>query len=206
MWNGLLGLAFRDASGQFVRLDGRVRSRRSADLYLALLYSIVGDVAHLYDVPFDWRRHQRLVGSSNGLTEVFRAHLLTGPGQRTHRVRHAQRKVVGLPDEEFEKMLLRAVDVWGDYVAPGDRRFAIEPERQRGALLHRNVAILLCMRYAGARRSALATIRIDDVDRQGHKLHLQTKGHRKWDLEYLPLVPYQDVAKHLWSYFSDYRR
>src|SRR5437016_5206817 len=32
--DGLLGLPFRDASGQLVRLDGRVRSRRSADLYL----------------------------------------------------------------------------------------------------------------------------------------------------------------------------
>src|ERR1051326_302643 len=49
--DGLLGLKFRDASGQLVRLDGRARSRRSADLYLALLYSIAGDVAHLYDVP-----------------------------------------------------------------------------------------------------------------------------------------------------------
>src|SRR5215468_4162906 len=67
--DGLLGLPFRDACGQLVRLDGRVRSRRSADLYLTLLYSIAGDVAHLYDVAFDWRRHQRLVGSSNGLTE-----------------------------------------------------------------------------------------------------------------------------------------
>jgi Transposase, Mutator family len=132
--DGLLGLPFRDASGQLVRLDGRVRSRRSADLYLALLYSIAGDVAHLYDVAFDWRRHQRLVGFSNGLTGVFRAHVLTGLGQRTHRVRHAQRRVVGLPDEEFEKMLLRAVDLWGEYVAPGDRRFAIEPEHQPGAL------------------------------------------------------------------------
>src|SRR5262249_24732701 len=60
-----------------------------------------GDVAHLYDVSFDWRRHVRLTGSGNGLTEITRAHLLTGLGQRTHRVRHAQRKVVGLPDEEF---------------------------------------------------------------------------------------------------------
>ena len=83
--DGLLGLTFRDASGQLVRLDGRVRSRRSADLYLALLYSIAGDVTHLYDVAFDWRRHQRLIGSSNGLTEVFRAHLLTGLGTNTSR-------------------------------------------------------------------------------------------------------------------------
>lgn len=38
--DGLLGLPFRDASGQLVRLDSRVRSRRSADLYLAILYSL----------------------------------------------------------------------------------------------------------------------------------------------------------------------
>ncbi len=71
--DGLLGLPFRNASGQLVRLDGRVRSRRSADLYLALLYSIAGDVAHLYDVSFDWRRYRRVVGSSDGLTTVARA-------------------------------------------------------------------------------------------------------------------------------------
>ena len=174
-------------------------------MYLALLYSIAGDVAHLYDVSFDWRRYQRVVGPGHGLTEIARAHLLTGLGQRTHRVRHAQTKVVGLPDEEFEKMLVRAVDLWGDYVAPGDRRFAIEPEQQRGALLHRNVAILLCMRYAGARRSEIATIRIDDMDRQSNKLHLQTKGHRKGDVEYLPVVLYPTVAAQLWTYFTEYR-
>jgi integrase len=203
--DSLLGLQFRDATGQRVHLDGRIRSRRSADLYLTLLYSIAGDVAHLYDVSFDWRRYQRVVGYGNGLTEVFRAHLLTGLGQRTHRVRHAQTKVVGLPDEELEKMLRRAVDVWGEYVAPGDRRFAIEPEQQRGALLHRNIAILLCMRYAGARRSEIATIRIDDFDRQANKLHVQTKGHRKGDVEYLPVVLYPSVAAQLWTYFTEYR-
>jgi integrase len=162
-------------------------------------------VAHLYDVAFDWRRYRRLVGSGDGLTAVTRAHLLTGLGQRLYRVRHAQRRVVGLPDEEFEKMLRRAVEVWGEYLAPGDRRFAIEPERQRGALLRRNIAILLCMRYAGARRSEIAPIRIDDVDRQGHHLDLQTKGHRKGDIEYLPVVLYQEVAEQLWTYFTHYR-
>jgi hypothetical protein len=87
--------------------------------------------------------------------------------------------VVGLPDQEFEKMLRRAVEVWGEYLAPGDRRFAVEPERQRGALLHRNIAILLCMRYAGARRSEIASIKIDHMDRAGHHLELETKGHRR---------------------------
>src|SRR5258708_30919272 len=106
--------------------------------------------SHLYDVSFDWRRYRKVVGASAGLTAVARAHLLTGLGQRVHRIRHTARKVVGLPDQEFEQMLRRAVELWGDYLAPGDRRFAPEPERQRGALLHRNVAILLCMRYAGA--------------------------------------------------------
>jgi hypothetical protein len=60
---------------------------------------------------------------------------------------HASKKVVGLPDKEFGKMLRRAVELWGEYLALGDRRFTLEPERQHGAL-HRNVAILLCMRYA----------------------------------------------------------
>jgi hypothetical protein len=164
--DGLLGLKFRDASGDLVHLDGHVRSRASADLYLTLLYSLTGDVAHLYDVSFDWRRYRRVVGPGDGLTAVARAHLQTGLGQRVHRIRHTVRKVVGLPDQEFEKMLRRAVELWRDYRAPGDRRFALEPERQRGALLHRNVAILLCIRYAGARRSEVAPIRIDQVDRK----------------------------------------
>jgi hypothetical protein len=32
--------------------------------------------------------------------------------------------VVGLPDQEFEKMLRRPVEVWGEYLTPGDRRHA----------------------------------------------------------------------------------
>src|SRR5438128_1108216 len=177
--DGLLGLKFRNASGEFVHLDGHARSRASADLYLTLLYSLTGDVAHLYDVSFDWRRYRRVVGFGGGLTAVARAHLLTGLGQRVHRIRHTAKKVVGLPDQEFEKMLRRAVELWGAYLAPGDRRFSLEPERQLGALLHRNAAILLCMRYAVARGSEVVPIRIDQVDRQGHHLELQTKGHRK---------------------------
>src|SRR6266508_1244644 len=54
--DGRLGLKFRNAGGEFVHLDGHARSRASADLYLTLLYSLTGDVAHLYDVSFDWRR------------------------------------------------------------------------------------------------------------------------------------------------------
>src|SRR6266851_9628810 len=203
--DGLLGLKFRDANGEFVHLDGHARSRASADLFVTLLYSLTGDVAHLYDVSFDWRRYRRVVGSGDGLTAVARANLLTGLGQRLHRIRHMARKVVGLPDQEFEKMLRRAVELWGEYLAPGDRRFALEPERQRGALLHRNVAILLCMRYAGARRSEVTPIRIDQVHQQDHHLELETKGHRKGDVEYLPVVLYPEVAEQLWRYFTEYR-
>ena len=43
--DGLLGLKFRNAGEEFVHLDGRARSRSSADLYLALLHSLTGDVA-----------------------------------------------------------------------------------------------------------------------------------------------------------------
>ena len=50
--DGLLGLKFRNADGEFVLLDGHARSRASADLYLTLLYSLTGDVAHLSDVSF----------------------------------------------------------------------------------------------------------------------------------------------------------
>jgi hypothetical protein len=38
--DGLLGLKFRNAGGDFVHLDGHARSRASADLYLTLLYSL----------------------------------------------------------------------------------------------------------------------------------------------------------------------
>src|ERR1700687_2758632 len=60
--DGLLGLKFRSASGEFVHLDGHARSRGSADLYLTLLYSLTGDVAHLYDVSFDWRQAESTSG------------------------------------------------------------------------------------------------------------------------------------------------
>jgi hypothetical protein len=146
--DGLLGLKLRDANVEFVHLDGHARSRASADLYLTLLYSLTGDVAHLYDVSFDWRRYRRVAGAGDGLTSVARAHLLTGLGQRAHRIRHTARKVVGLPDQEFEKMLRRAVELWGEYLAPGDRRFSLEPERQRGK----------AVRQAAARRKAVMRI------------------------------------------------
>jgi integrase len=61
------------------------------------------------------------------------------------------------------------------------------------------------MRYAGARRAEVGTIRIDDVDRHANKLRLQTKGHRKGDIEYLPVVLYPSVAAQLWTYFTEYR-
>jgi hypothetical protein len=70
----LLGLTFRSAGGEFVHLDGHARSRASADLYLTLLYSLTGDVAHLYDVSFDWRRYRRVFGSSAGLTLLWLLH------------------------------------------------------------------------------------------------------------------------------------
>ena len=57
--DGLLVLKFRSASGELVHLDGRVRSRGSADPFVTLLYSLTGDVAHLYDVSFDWRHYRR---------------------------------------------------------------------------------------------------------------------------------------------------
>src|ERR1051325_5308443 len=38
--DGLLGVRFRNARGEFVHLDGHARSRASADLYLRLLYSL----------------------------------------------------------------------------------------------------------------------------------------------------------------------
>ena len=95
--------------------------------------------------------------------------------------------------------------MWGEYLATGDRRFAVEPERQRSALLHRNVGILLCMRFAGARRSEIASIRIDHVDRIDHHLELETKGHRKGNIEYLPVVMYPELAEQLWTYFTDHR-
>jgi hypothetical protein len=45
--DGLLGLKFRNAGGEFVHLDDHARSRASADLYLTLLHSFTGYVALL---------------------------------------------------------------------------------------------------------------------------------------------------------------
>jgi hypothetical protein len=50
--DGLLGVKFRNARGEFVHFDSHARSRASADLYLTLLYSLTGDVAHLDDVSY----------------------------------------------------------------------------------------------------------------------------------------------------------
>ena len=117
--DGILGLKFRNASGDFVHLDGHARSRASADLYLALLYSLTGDVAHLYDVSFDWRRYRMRVGSERGLTAVPRANLVTGLGQRAHRIRHTARKCSWSPRSGIREDAEAGRRVVGR--VPGDR-------------------------------------------------------------------------------------
>jgi hypothetical protein len=59
-----------------------------------------------------------------------------------HRIRHTARKVVGLPDQEFEKMLRRAVELWGEYPAPV-REALDAAARERPAYPHPDMASVL---------------------------------------------------------------
>jgi hypothetical protein len=68
---------------------------------------------------------------------------------------------------------------------------AASPSNPKGSVrrpLHGNIAILLCVRYAVARRSNIGSIRIDHVDRGGHHLELDTKNRREGNSPFrLPL-------------------
>lgn len=200
----LTGNPFLDRDGNEQRLSGE-RGPRTADLMIALLYSLAGDIQDVYGVRFDWRRYR---GASDELIDLLRAvggRHRTKSFSREHRVPYTPKQILPLPDEQFELLLLAAQQKWGDLIAGGDAAFADDPEAQRGALFHRNVELLLTQRFGGARRSEPPFITLDDIDRARSRLYLVTKGHGGAAGKKLPVLlhPYVDAA--IWGYATKYR-
>lgn len=196
--NALLGEPFRDAEGHLVYLSGsRNRSRRRVDHILQLLYGIAADISDVYGETFDWQRYKgspfaqssRRSGGEHG-------------SRRVHAIRWERTKITGLPDEQFVKLLLAAEVRWANHIPAGDQARAPEPETQRGALFYRNVALLFALRYAGSRRAEAPQLRIGDVDRKRHLIHLVTKGHHG---RRIPVVLYGPVEQAIWLYVTRFR-
>jgi integrase len=200
----LTGHPFIDGEGNQQHLGGS-RGPRTADKIIALLYSLAADMEEVYGVRFVWRRY---IGAPEELIDLFRAiggRLRARSFPRAHRVPYTSKQVLPLPDEQFEFMLLGAQQKWGGLIAEGDEAFAENPEKQRGALFHRNVTLLLILRFAGARRSEPTFITPEDVDRERSRLHLVTKGHGGPKGKKLPVLLHPYVEAAIWNYATGYR-
>jgi hypothetical protein len=155
MWfvRALQGHHFLGSNNHQQLLNARLGAR-TANLMVALLYSIATDLQYLYGVKLDWYKYR---GVPNELVEIVRAtasgRKRAGMFRRTHRVPFTPRKIMPLPHEEFKNLLSAAKDRWGNTIEDGDTANAENPEQQRGDLFCRNVGILFSMRYGGARRS-----------------------------------------------------
>jgi integrase len=198
----LLGEPFKDAQGGLVCLSGeRPRSRRRVDHILQLLYGIAADIADVYGETFDWQRYKGPSSSASHALGEAHTHAKHG-SRRVHAVRWERTKITGLPDEQFVKLLQAAKRRWSDSIPGGDRAYAADPEGQRGALFYRNVALLFALRYAGSRRAEANQLRIVDVDRTKHLIHLVTKRHHG---KRLPVVLYEPVEQAFWLYVTRFR-
>lgn len=200
----LTGGYFLGADGTQRQLRG-VRGARTADTMISLLYSLAVDLQEIYSFTFDWYRYR---GVPNELVELVRAlggKTRTNTFRRTHQIPYTPKKVLGLPDEEFELLLRAAHKKWGDTVADGDIAFAEDLDKQRGALFYRNLAILLSMRLEGARRSEPPFITLDDIDREKSLIYLVTKGHGGEHGERLPVLLHPLVESAIWVYATRYR-
>ena len=200
----LKGGHFRDAAGEQRQLKGD-RCPRTADKIIALLYSMAVDIQELYGVRFDWYRYR---GVPIELVELVRANRgKSGHGlfQRAHKVPFTPKKVLGLPDEEFERLIRAAYEKWGETVVDGDVAFAEDPESQRGALFYRNLVILLILRLEGGRRGELPFITLGDVDREKRLIYLVTKGHGGAEGNRLPVLLHPLVESAIWVYVTKYR-
>jgi integrase len=202
----LLGSPFPNSQGEWVTLPNpRNRGARTADLMLALIYSVAADVEEMYGVSFPWRRYGRLSAELIELAQAFRANHPVTELRRAHRIKWTPRKVVGLPDDQFVLLINRARELWGDVIPDGDLAYAENPETQRGALFLRNVAILFILRYAGSRRSEVTRVTFEDVRRSESKLMLTTKGHGGEFGERLPVILFPWVDKVIWRYVTKSR-
>jgi site-specific recombinase XerD len=83
--------------------------------------------------------------------------------------------------------------------------FADNPHEQRGALFHRNLAILLTLRFEGARRSEPPHITLDDIDRANSRIYLVTKRHGGPEGDKLPVLLHPFVESGIWTYATKYR-
>ncbi len=201
--HALLGEPFPDATRTLRRLRGK-RGRRTADLMLTLLYSLATDIEERYEVSFDWLRY-RGAGSHVQATQEERTHSYGVPSHRTHRIRWIPRKVLGLPDDQFVRLLQTAHQQWGNLIADGDIAWANDPEVQRGALFARNLALLLILRCAGSRRSEVVQLRFEDVDQASSLLYLPTKGHQVEGNRHVPVLLYPWVRDAIWHYVTHFR-
>lgn len=202
----LLGSSFPNSQGESVTLPNpRNRGARTADLMLALIYSLAADVEELYGVSFDWRRYSRLPADLIELAEGSRRNSTIAGVHRLHRERWTPRKVVGLPDDQFVLLINKAQELWGDVISDGDTAYAEDRESQRGALFFRNVAILFVLRYAGSRRSEVTRVTLGDIRRSESKLLLTTKGHGGEFGERLPVILFPWVDKVIWRYVTKAR-
>lgn len=200
----LTGGYFLDAAGQQRQLTGE-RGSHTADTMIALLYSMAADMQELYDVKFDWYRHRGVPNELVDLVRFNRGKSRTGLFRRTHRVPYTPTKVLGLPDDEFERLLRAAFEMWGETVADGDMAFAEDSDAQLGALFYRNLVILLTMRLEGARRGELPFITLEDIDRENRRIYLVTKGHGGSRGERLPVLLHPLVEIAIWVYVTKYR-
>lgn len=200
----LKGEYFLDLNGQ-QRLLSSSGGPRTADTRLALLYSLGADLQEIYQIKFDWYRYR---GASVELVEMVRAlggRSRTNTFRREHRIPYTPRKVLALPDSEFERLLLAAQKRWGDTISDGDMAFADGPHEQRGALFYRNLGILLTLRFEGARRSEPPHITLDDIDRANSRIYLVTKGHGGPEGDKLPVLLHPLVESGIWIYATKYR-
>lgn len=199
--DALLGLQFSDFDGNWVSIDGR-RGGRTADLMISLLYSMASEMEKLYGVRIDWCRYEG--EQDRELSQTYGGPFRRKALRRTHRIKFATPKIVGLPDDQFVLLLRAAYERWGNIIPTGDLAFAKDPEAQRGALFFRNIALLFVLRGEGGRRHEATLIDLDDIDRENSVIRLVTKGRGGASGERLPVVLFPTVYELIWLYVTNF--
>jgi site-specific recombinase XerD len=200
----LLGNPFLNDERQQVKLSGE-RGPRTADLMLSLLYSLAAIIQELYEFRFEWLKYRNATPELIEIVRVLSGHSHPLKFRREHRIAYTPTVIQGLPDEEFERMLLAAYDNWGKSIAHGDMANSDEPESQKGALFYRNIGILLLLRLEGARRSEPPFLQLEDIDRANSLIYLVTKGKGGERGKRLPVTLHPLVEAATWVYVTKYR-